>query len=178
MDRVLNKNRINTMLDTVTRVARADYSTQIELSSKNDEIDSLAIAINMMNDDLKANTVTLRNINNRIEEILNITQRVARGDYTATCELGEETDIFDALGMGINMMVEDIKTNYENLNRQRKKLSALNKHLQESLAQIETLSGLLPICAWCKQIRNDQGYWQSVEQYIQAHSQAEFTHGI
>ena len=41
-----------------------------------------------------------------------------------------------------------------------------------------TLRGLLPICAWCKQIRDYDGYWQSVEDYIQAHSNAEFTHGI
>jgi PAS domain S-box-containing protein len=50
--------------------------------------------------------------------------------------------------------------------------------LQEALASVKTLHGLLPICAWCKQIRNDDGYWQGVEDYIQAHSNAEFTHGI
>ncbi len=50
--------------------------------------------------------------------------------------------------------------------------------LQEALATIKTLSGLIPICAWCKQIRNDTGYWQAVEQYIAEHSKAEFTHGI
>lgn len=50
--------------------------------------------------------------------------------------------------------------------------------LQEALAKVETLSGLLPICAWCKNIRNDKGYWQTVEQYISERSRAEFTHGI
>lgn len=50
--------------------------------------------------------------------------------------------------------------------------------LQEALASVKTLRGLLPICAWCKQIRDDDGYWQGVEDYIQAHSNAEFTHGI
>ena len=50
--------------------------------------------------------------------------------------------------------------------------------LQEALANVRTLRGLLPICAWCKQIRDYDGYWQSVEDYIQAHSNAEFTHGI
>jgi len=50
--------------------------------------------------------------------------------------------------------------------------------LQEALAKVKTLSGLLPICAWCKNIRNDEGYWQAVEQYIGEHSTAEFTHGI
>ena len=50
--------------------------------------------------------------------------------------------------------------------------------LQEALAQVKTLSGLLPICASCKKIRNDQGYWQQVEDYIREHSEAEFSHGL
>ena len=50
--------------------------------------------------------------------------------------------------------------------------------LQQTLAQIKTLSGLIPICAWCKSVRNDQGYWQSVEQYVHSHSDASFSHSI
>jgi hypothetical protein len=37
---------------------------------------------------------------------------------------------------------------------------------------------MIPICGWCKSIRSDQGYWQSVEQYVYAHTDATFTHGI
>jgi CheY-like chemotaxis protein len=54
----------------------------------------------------------------------------------------------------------------------------LIKELQEAMSKIKTLSGLIPICAWCKKIRDDQGYWQTVEQYVKEHSQAEFTHGM
>lgn len=50
--------------------------------------------------------------------------------------------------------------------------------LKEALQQVKTLGGLLPICANCKKIRDDQGYWQQVEEYITSHSDAEFTHGI
>jgi PAS domain S-box-containing protein len=50
--------------------------------------------------------------------------------------------------------------------------------LQEALAQVKTLSGLIPICAWCKNIRNDKGYWQNVEQYVRSHTDATFSHGI
>lgn len=50
--------------------------------------------------------------------------------------------------------------------------------LEEVLAEVKTLSGLLPICASCKKIRDDQGYWQQVEAYIEAHSEAEFSHGF
>jgi PAS domain S-box-containing protein len=54
----------------------------------------------------------------------------------------------------------------------------LIKDLQEALANVKSLSGLLPICASCKKIRDDQGYWSQVESYIQKHSDATFTHGI
>jgi PAS domain S-box-containing protein len=50
--------------------------------------------------------------------------------------------------------------------------------LQEALTQVKTLSGLLPMCASCKKIRDDQGYWRQVEEYIATHTGAEFTHGI
>lgn len=51
--------------------------------------------------------------------------------------------------------------------------------LQQALAEVKTLSGLLPICFNCKKIRDDQGYWQAVEHFIREHhSQVEFSHGI
>ena len=50
--------------------------------------------------------------------------------------------------------------------------------LQEALANIKTLRGMLPICASCKKIRDDSGYWNQIEAYVQAHSDAVFSHGI
>lgn len=50
--------------------------------------------------------------------------------------------------------------------------------LRAALAQVKRLSGLLPICASCKRIRNDDGYWQQIEAFLQHHSEAEFSHGI
>lgn len=50
--------------------------------------------------------------------------------------------------------------------------------LQSALAEIETLRGLLPICANCKNIRNEKGQWERIELYISKHSKAEFTHGL
>jgi len=44
--------------------------------------------------------------------------------------------------------------------------------------QVETLSGLLPLCAWCKKVRNDSGYWEQIDKYITSHSNAALTHGV
>ena len=53
-----------------------------------------------------------------------------------------------------------------------------NHELEKALAEIKTLHGLLPICAWCKKIRDDEGYWQKLETYLTRHTDAKFTHGI
>jgi DNA-binding response OmpR family regulator len=57
-------------------------------------------------------------------------------------------------------------------------LAARVAELKESVARIKHLNGLLPICAWCKRIRDDQNYWQEVEKYVAVHSEVRFTHGI
>jgi len=54
----------------------------------------------------------------------------------------------------------------------------LIKALEENLAKVKLLSGFLPICAACKKIRDDKGYWQQVEEYIRNHSEAQFSHSI
>jgi len=64
-----------------------------------------------------------------------------------------------------------------------RRLAALEKEqliaeLQQALADVKTLSGMLPICANCKKIRDDEGYWNQIETYISKHSHAVFSHGI
>ena len=52
------------------------------------------------------------------------------------------------------------------------------EELQKALKEVKQLSGLLPICSHCKQIRDDKGYWNQIEGYISANSEALFSHGI
>jgi len=54
----------------------------------------------------------------------------------------------------------------------------LIRELQDAVSKIKTLNGLLPMCANCKRIRDDKGYWNQVEQYVRDHSNADFTHSI
>jgi len=56
--------------------------------------------------------------------------------------------------------------------------SKIIAELQQALDRVKTLSGLLPICASCKKIRDDRGYWNQIEAYIEAYSEAQFSHGI
>ena len=59
-----------------------------------------------------------------------------------------------------------------------KEKSKAIERLNKALEEVKTLSGFLPICASCKKIRDDNGYWNQIEAYISGHSEAEFSHGI
>ena len=58
------------------------------------------------------------------------------------------------------------------------KLAARARELEAALAQVKQLQGLLPICSYCKNIRDEQNYWHRVESYISGHAEVEFSHGI
>jgi len=62
--------------------------------------------------------------------------------------------------------------------RLQKVLADRVKELENALARVKQLQGLLPICSYCKRIRNDNNYWQQVENYLSEHSEAQFSHGI
>ena len=69
----------------------------------------------------------------------------------------------------------ELETYYEHLEELVDKRTG---ELTKALSEVKLLSGLLPICASCKKIRDDQGYWNQIEAYIQRHSQAQFSHSI
>ena len=64
------------------------------------------------------------------------------------------------------------------IEKQHQELFEQNSKLEKALGEVKTLSGLLPICASCKKIRDDKGHWEHLERYIKERSEAEFTHGI
>jgi hypothetical protein len=57
-------------------------------------------------------------------------------------------------------------------------LRSENLHLIDYISEIKTLRGLIPMCAQCKSIRDDKGYWKQIELYLEEHSEAEFSHGL
>ena len=81
----------------------------------------------------------------------------------------------------IRIYVVDIterKHTEEKLQRYAAELEKKNQELQEALANVKQLTGMLPICASCKKVRNDKGYWSGVETYVSEHTDAVFSHGM
>lgn len=73
---------------------------------------------------------------------------------------------------------EDLMEIHHQLEQKNIQLEKSNRDLQQALAEVKTLSGLLPICANCKKIRDDKGYWGQIESYMEKRTGVEFTHGI
>lgn len=73
---------------------------------------------------------------------------------------------------------EVLAIHHEELKEAHDKIETQNKELTEALSKVKLLSGFIPICASCKKIRDDKGYWTQIEAYIKEHSMAEFSHGI
>ncbi len=83
--------------------------------------------------------------------------------------------VVSLMGFGSTSMINRSRAEaFEALQREK----SVNKDLSDALDQVNQLSGMLPICSSCKSVRNDQGYYQQIEEYITAHSEAQFTHSI
>lgn len=83
-----------------------------------------------------------------------------------------------SIGVMCSLIILNAHAMERDLKDSNKKAQDLIMQLQTAIAEVKTLSGLFPICASCKKIRDDQGYWNRIEKYISDHSSAEFSHSI
>ncbi len=149
---------------------------------------------------LALSTVVARRISVSVTSHLAALEMVARrvaesGSLDSHAEVAGPDDV-RALASSFNAMIDRVRSAKEDLERQvaarTAELSAANEELRclnhdkelaiaglrEALNKISSLRGLLPICAACKRIRDDKGYWKHVETYISERSEADFSHGI
>jgi PAS domain S-box/PAS domain S-box/PAS domain S-box/PAS domain S-box/PAS domain S-box len=111
----------------------------------------------------------------------NIQDVVFRGSFSWIRPDGKD-NVIEYTAVPIKVQGKTITIGIDRDITERKRIEEEREHLikklQDALADVKTLSGLVPICANCKQIRDDKGFWTQVESYIQEHSQAQFSHGI
>ena len=72
----------------------------------------------------------------------------------------------------------DLHNTRRDLAEKNHSLEKVNRELEKALAEIKTLQGILPICCHCKKIRDDDGYWNRIDEYITDHTEARFSHGL
>ena len=118
----------------------------------------------------------LKTFSTEEQKLLDARDAVEQADYLSAERLLIVGSVLAvALLVLANIMASREMARRQRMEIEREKLIA---ELQRTLAEVKTLSGLIPICAWCKSVRNDQGYWQTVEQYVHSHSDASFSHSI
>jgi PAS domain S-box-containing protein len=122
-----------------------------------------------------------------MKEAADITRRSRQGEVVHTTSHRRRRDgsLVEVEIYGVPLMVKGekrgafaIDQDITERRRHEAERERLVEELQEALANVKTLRGLLPICASCKKIRDDGGYWSQIETYLSAHSEAEFSHGI
>jgi DNA-binding response OmpR family regulator len=114
-------------------------------------------------------------MHNEVPYLILVTGRSEKEDLVAGLEGGADEYLIKPVDF------EELQARLKAGRRIVELQSERTKHvraLTEALARVKQLHGMLPICAWCKKIRNDQNYWQQVEDYITAHSEVSFSHGI
>ncbi len=85
---------------------------------------------------------------------------------------------WDVYGTDISSVAIENAKKYQQIKNSEYRLRQEKEKVEEALAKVKKLSGLLPICSHCKKIRDDKGYWNQIENYIHEHSEAEFSHSI
>ncbi|WP_028579961.1 response regulator [Desulfogranum japonicum] len=94
-------------------------------------------------------------------------------------EYGLSLGALDYISKPFDLVIVQARVrNLLQLKRQQDELVRQKKQLEKALREIKVLQGFLPICSHCKQIRDDQGYWNNLEAYISRHSEARFTHTL
>lgn len=118
-----------------------------------------------------------------VSGIISCSSISAESGYLLFCErmlLTESSAIERMGGINnelINLQRESVKKNLL-LEKLGRKLDLRIAELEDALARVKQLEGIIPICSYCKKIRDDQDSWQGLEKYISAHSEASFSHGI
>jgi len=123
-----------------------------------------------------------------IKKLTRGTEKVSEGNLDCSIRMNR-TDEFGRLADTFNNMVANLKKAYVEITSKNEELGNFKnnlellvqertKELKNALSEVNNLQGLLPICSSCKKIRDDNGYWSQIENYISTHSHAEFTHSI
>ncbi|WP_020587870.1 HAMP domain-containing protein [Desulfobacter curvatus] len=126
-------------------------------------------------------------LNRSLNLLIEGTKNIGQGDFQTRISV-PSNDEFSILAQEINNMTQNLKkitvsrdkleieiTQRKQLQKERQKVI---KDLEIALDEIKTLKGIVPICSKCKKIRDDKGYWNKLESYIEKHSEASFSHGL
>lgn len=130
--------RINELIQVLQTIASGNFAVKAEVSAKADIIDGLATGINMMIEELAESMVRIEYVNDRIKNVISVIHKVAEGDYSVSCKTTKNNDVFDALGLGINMMIDDINGNIQEIEKEKEKLAVTLRSIGDAVIATDT----------------------------------------
>lgn len=166
--------RVEIARDGNEGMKRCDHEAfEIVLVDKNmPGVDGLEVIRRLADRDESPSSVMLTASGNEIAAVQ--AMKAGASDYLVKDPDGVYLDLLPAVVLQVlhQREMERERREYE---EERERLIS---ELKQALASVKTLRGLLPICASCKKIRDDEGYWSQIESYVREHSEAEFSHGL
>ncbi|MCF8090531.1 MAG: hypothetical protein K9L23_21025 [Desulfotignum sp.] len=169
------------LIDVVLHFEEDKYFSELLLIKKSQYWSSIPIVLLMigliiviLNRQLKPHSMIVENILNYAGNKINadgLKKNLVDINYTSDSDSAK-------ISYALIQMLDVIEKNFKRIEQYNIELDQTNQKLEKSLKEVKKLSGLLPICSYCKKIRDDKGYWNQIEKYIHEHSEAEFSHGI
>lgn len=116
---------------------------------------------------------------NRVFGLMEIYENTGKREFTSReIRLAKSLAFQAAVALENAQLYENARNEIAKRIKAEKKLEKLVHDLEKALIEVKTLKGFLPICAACKKIRDDKGYWEEVDSYIESHTDARFSHGM
>jgi methyl-accepting chemotaxis protein len=171
-----------------TMVANEEYEINKRIDSAVGIVDSarsavVAISVILAMVGILTLWFLFRNMVMPVIQLRDASIKIGRGDFAAEVqaqsrdEVGELAKAFEGMRKNLNATMNELRDEISVRKKAEDEREKVIGELKKAIAEIKTLSGLLPICSYCKKIRDDSGYWTQVESYISDHSGAVFTHG-
>jgi prefoldin subunit 5 len=162
---------LSEVFEALKKISSGDPEVRISEESEFEIISKLKYMVNLTAKDIGEMVDQSHEFAMGLAEHFDVLHKVSKGDLNARVSGKSEVELLESLKNVTNETIESI-------DREITERKQAEENLREALATIKTLHGILPICSYCKKIRDDKGSWNQLEAYISEHTDAKFSHGL
>ncbi len=169
---------LSEVFEGLKKIASGDPTVRVDENSNIELIKKLKNMVNMTAENIGEIVDQSHEFAMGLAEHFDVLHRVSKGILSARVSGESEIELLESLKNVTNEMIESIDREITERKRIEAEKEKLISELRKALATIRTLHGILPICSYCKKIRDDKGSWNQLEAYISEHTDAKFSHGL
>lgn len=169
---------LSEVFEALKKIASGDPAVRVDETSRIELIEKLKKMVNSTAENIGEIVDQSHEFAMGLAEHFDVLHRVSHGELSARVSGESDNELIRALKHVTNEMIISIERDIAERKQMEVERETLIAGLQKALATIRTLHGIIPICSYCKKIRDDKGSWQQLESYISEHTDAEFSHGL